>query len=80
MLFSVSVGAKHDELHLVYENDDNFMALPTMAVLPAQRVMMTPEALQSHPLLADADLTRVRESSISYPWYKMHIRPYSIFF
>ena len=53
------VGATRDDLHLVYENSESFAALPTMAVLPAQKVMMTPEALQGHPLLEQADLTQV---------------------
>ena len=46
----------------MYENSDNFAAIPSMAVLPAQRVIMTPELLMSHPQLQDIDLTKVKFS------------------
>ncbi|XP_063718576.1 peroxisomal multifunctional enzyme type 2-like [Symsagittifera roscoffensis] len=59
VLYNIAVGAKETELDLVYENSDDFAAIPSMAVLPAQRVIMTPELLMSHPRLQDIDLTKV---------------------
>ncbi|KAL1301992.1 hypothetical protein AAFC00_002446 [Neodothiora populina] len=34
ILYNIGVGAKKTDLPLVYENDDNFMVLPTFGVIP----------------------------------------------
>jgi len=34
ILYNLGIGAKKDELPLVYENDDNFQVLPTFGVIP----------------------------------------------
>jgi hypothetical protein len=35
------VGATKQDLNLVYENSENFMALPTFGVIPPFQAMMT---------------------------------------
>ena len=35
ILYALGLGAKRTDLNLVYENDENFMTLPTFGVIPA---------------------------------------------
>lgn len=39
ILYALGVGAKRTDLHLVYENSDNFMVLPSFGVVPSFEAM-----------------------------------------
>jgi hypothetical protein len=41
ILYNLGVGATKQDLNLVYENSENFMALPTFGVIPPFQAMMT---------------------------------------
>lgn len=40
ILYALGVGATREELRWVYENDENFGALPTFGVIPSFSTMM----------------------------------------